>query len=344
MLRSTAFSAATVLALAAGTKAAHADARLLVNCFLPPQHVFCADVLPEWKRRVEEVTEGRVRIVIPATSMAPPPEQLASVRSGIFDAALQFNGFIQNEVVGTTVSMTPFSSGRDAEANSVALWRTHEQFLSDADEYKDVELLSLIVISSADFYSMNDQPIDSMEQLLGRKMWALPGVPAELIKIQDGSVVSGPAVQMTEIVQRGVVDGFVGIPPYAVQAFNLAPYTVSVTRTPKTIFTPTFSFFISDEKWEEIGEEDRALVESVSGEAFAAMAGQLFNKADMAAMSKEDSAEIAVFDASEEFYNDLLVASEPFTSSWIERAGTKGIDGQAALEFYRGLVDELSQR
>lgn len=344
MLNYKIMAAAAAVALTAGATAANANTRLLVNCFFPPQHVICAEILPEWKRQVEEVTDRRVRIAIPATSMAPPPEQMASVRSGIFDAALQFNGFIQNEVVGTAVSMTPFSSGRDSEANSVALWRTYDTFLSEMDEYEGVELLGLMVFSSADFYSMGDQPIDSMEQLTGRKMWALPGVTAELIKNADGSVVSGPAVQMTEIVQRGVVDGFVGIPPYEVNAFNLAPYTVSVTRTPRTIFTPTFSFVINEDKWAEISAEDQAAIESVSGEAFSGMAGRAFNGVDGAAFEAENAGDIATFDASEEFYNDLVAASEPLTARWVERANAKGIDGQAALDFYRAQVDELSNR
>ena len=51
--------------------------------FTPPAHVWC-DLVKDCKR-VEEVTEGRVSVVVPPKSLAPLPEQLNSVRSG-FDA------------------------------------------------------------------------------------------------------------------------------------------------------------------------------------------------------------------------------------------------------------------
>ena len=51
-------------------------------------------------------------------------------------------------------------------------------------------------------------------------------------KQNGGAVISGPAAQMTETIQRGVVDGFVGIPASTAVAFNAMPHAKSVTRTP----------------------------------------------------------------------------------------------------------------
>src|SRR5687768_10167747 len=58
---------------------AQGETRLLINCFAPPQHVMCRDILPAWKESVEKATAKRVTIEFPAKSMAPPPAQWESV-------------------------------------------------------------------------------------------------------------------------------------------------------------------------------------------------------------------------------------------------------------------------
>lgn len=330
-------SAAALITMAT---AATANTRILLNCFTPPKHVWC-EALNDWKLRVEEITEGRVRIVIPAKSMAPPPEQLNSVRSGLFDAGFIFHGFAAQELAGGLVSMNPFTGSDSSEINSVALWKTYSEFFGDRDEYEGIELLGLLVNPGAHFYSMTDAPIASLGDATRRKMWALPGATSALLKENGGSVVSGPAAQMTEIIQRGVVDGFVGVPPETAVAFNVMPYAKSVTRTPRAVFTATFSFFISDEKWAEISDEDRGLILSVSGEEFARRAGSIFDARNAQGVVVEQES-LEVLQASEEFYAELLKAAEPLSAQWVGRVTGMGVDGAAMLARYEELVDQMS--
>ena len=334
-----AISAAALVAMSAS---AQAQTRILLNCFTPPAHVWCAAV-KDWKERVEEVTDGRVRVAIPAKSMSPPPEQINSVRSGLFDAGFQFNGFLAQEVAGVMVSMNPFTGSDKSVVNSVALWRTYQEFFGDIDEFEGVELLALLVNPGANFYSMTDDPILSMEDALNRKMWALPGATAGILKESGGSIVSGPAAQMTEIIQRGVVDGFVGIPPETAVAFNVLPYAKSVTRTPRSVFTATFSFFISDEKWAEISPEDQELIRSVSGEEFAHRVGGIFDSRNASGMELEEE-ELEIHQASDEFYAALRDAGKPFATKWVGRINGMGVDGAAMLARYQELVNELSSQ
>ena len=324
------------------TPPANADTtRVLMNCFFPPQHYMCREILPTWKDEVERVTERRVRVSFPAQSVAPAPEQLAAVRGGIVDAALQMNGFMADEVVGPMVAMTPFSGTSDARANSVALWRTYEKFLSGVDEYDGVTVLGLIAAPGADFYSTTDAPIDSLEAATSRKMWALPGVTSELLKANGGSVVAGPAIQMTEIVQRGVVDGFVGIPAAESVAFNVLPYAKSVTRTRRKIFTATFTVFIADATWERIAQADREAIMGVSGEAFAELAGGTWGAVEAGVLA-EMGESVEVIEAGEAFEAELIEASTPFVDGWVADADAAGFDGRAALDFYLAEVERLS--
>lgn len=332
-------AAALMLPISAG-----AETRLLINCFAPPQHVMCRDILPAWKDNVEKATSKRVTIEFPAKSMAPPPAQWESVTKGVFDGALQFNGFIAKQVAGTRVAMAPFVAVSNAEAMSVALWRTYEKFMADKGEYNEVQLLGLFTAPGADFYSMNDTPLTGIDALKSRKMWALPGVTSTLLKELGTPVVSGPAVQMHEIIARGVVDGFVGIPASDVVAFKLTPYVKSVTVTKRKIFAPAFSFFVSKEKWAKLSAGDQKAIMSVSGEKFAALAGAAWRKLEDGATAELKRAGIRFVEAAPAFEEALVKASAAFTDGWVKEAGAKGIDGKAALEFYTRTLAELLAR
>ena len=155
---------AVTLLMVATANLAQAETRILLNCFPPSKHAICK-ILGTWGSQVEDVTEGRVRVTIPAKSMAPPPEQLNSVRGGLFDASFMFLAFGANEIAGPLVSMNPFTSGPSSEANSTALWQTYDEFFGDRDEFEGVKLLGLAVNPGANFYSMTDEPIASLDPM-----------------------------------------------------------------------------------------------------------------------------------------------------------------------------------
>lgn len=332
-IRAFTVGAALTAALTTIPASAQAKTRLLVNCFWPASHFACREVLPHWLEEVERVTEGRVTGILPPKSVAPPPEQLAAVEKGLADVAVQFNGLIQNRVTGPLVAMQPFTGTHDAEQMSRALWATNRAFFPD--EFGTVHLLSQFVISPGELYSQNDTPINSVEELAGRKMWALPGPLAAIAKNLGSGVVSSPAVKSNEIISRGVVDGHLGLDPQAVRAFQLMPYTKSTTMFETAIYSTSFSVFINQDKWAEISAEDQAAIMSVSGEVLGAAFGARWNKAAEGAIAAYAEAGIEVVQADPAFEAALTEASVFVTEGWLKAASEAGIDGAAALDFYK---------
>lgn len=328
-------------AIAAASLATAADAktRLLVNCFWPASHFACSEVLPAWIDEVERVTDGRVTGILPPKSVAPPPEQLAAVEKGLADVAVQFNGLIQNRVQGPIVAMQPFIGNRNAEAMSKALWATNQQFFPD--EFDTVHLLSQFVISPGELYSQTDTPINSVDELAGRKIWALPGPLAEIAKKVGSGVVSTPAVKSNEIISRGVVDGHLGLDPQAVYSFQLIPYTKSTTRFANAIYTTSFSVFINEKKWAEISPEDQAAIMGVSADVLGAAFGKRWDEAAAEAEGLYAENGIEVLDADPAFEQAMTEASAFVTEEWLKTASDAGIDAQGALDFYKSQITEL---
>ncbi len=329
------------IAIACTASAASANTRIIVNCFWPPQHFVCTQVLPGWLDEVERVTEGRVRGNIPPKSVAPPPEQLASVEKGIVDAAVQFNGLIGNRVNGALTAMQPFSGSFNGPAMTQAAWETREKFYPD--EFDTVELLAQWVITPGRLFSNTDTPILTVEDFASRKMWALPGPLANIAKELGAAVVATPAVQSNEVIANGVVDSHLGLGGDAIQSFQVIPYTKSMTRFSRPVYTTSFSFVINKDKWAEISAEDQAAIRAMSQEWVGMKASATWDSVSAGVYAKFDELGITVHDADPALEARLVEAAGPITAAWVEKASAAGIEAEAALAFYRERAAELSR-
>jgi TRAP-type C4-dicarboxylate transport system substrate-binding protein len=329
-----------VLALA-GLAPLPAQAQTIVyNCFFPPQHYTCRAMLGDWSKEIEKATSGRVKFNVPPKTLAAPPDQYDGVVNGVMDGAIQFNQFIANKVTGIQVGQLPFIGTEAAESGSVALWRTYEKFFADKNEYGPVKLLAVYATNGAEFFSMTDQPITTIEDIKSRKMWALPGVTANVIKGTGSAVVAGPAVQMLEIISKGVVDGYTGVPYSSVVQFKLADYTKSVTVFKHKIFTPTFSFFIHEKKWNEISAADRAAIVGLSGEKISRHFGRIQDSFQNKYREQLLKGGFKVVQGDDAVLAQLEAIGQPMVDAWLKKVAAMGVDGKAVIAYYRSVLDE----
>jgi TRAP-type C4-dicarboxylate transport system substrate-binding protein len=334
MMRCTfAAGAVAALGLLAPVPAAAAET-LLFNCFFPPRHYVCADFLPEMGRRIEAATDGRVRLQVPPGTLAAPPEQYEAVRNGVMDGAVQFNGFLREQVPGMQFGLLPFVGQAQAEASSVAIWNTFQTHFGGEDAFGDAVLLSVFAYNGGDFYSVTDTPITSVDDVARRKIWAVPGATANTIAATGASVVSGPAVQMLEIVSKGVVDGHVGVPQSEVTQFKLTDYTRSVTVFPEKIFQASFSFFVSKAAWERIDEADRAAIEAALGVDFARWMGAFQDKVFDVAHEELKAAGVDFVEGDPAMLEAMKALGKEQVDAWIATVGAAGVDGAQVLADY----------
>ena len=167
--------------------------------------------------------------------------------SGIFDVAFSINPFIKSKAPLLEVSSLPWLV-EDAEAASVAFWRTYQKYFASKKQFPDVQLLSVFNFTGGQLYSLTETPINSMAELKQRKMWALPGEAADLLKNLGISPITSPAVQISESVSRGVVDGYYGLILDGAVDFKAAPYTKVITLFPLGATSSGFSMFITKRK------------------------------------------------------------------------------------------------
>ncbi|WP_424988515.1 TRAP transporter substrate-binding protein DctP [Microbulbifer sp. S227A] len=321
--------------------AATAETVITYNNFTPPTH-FSWEVLRDWAAQVEEKSEGRIRIEFPAKSVAPPPKVLDAVRKGAADAGYMANVFAQKFAPGTGMTMTPWMHRGDAEAAGVALWEVYQEHFIDKDNWKGVELLGLFHFANANMCSVDGAPLDSVAALQERKVWALPGTTAALLKALDISVSSGPAVQIQELVSRNVVDAYAGITYDAIDKFGAGPYTKYCIDFEAAPTSTNFSHFISSRVWKRLSPQDQQVLRDLSGEHLARMMGRAINAAQAASKAKLRESGVDIQTPTPELLAGLKEGSKPVIATWIASVGDYDVDGMAILEQVRARIVELT--
>ena len=323
------------------TSSAAAQTTLLLSTFFPKGHALTAQVLVPWAKDVERQTNGAVKIEFSPSSLAPPPAQMEMVQKGIADISAQYSGLVPNRLHLPLLSEVPGVS-TTSEAMSVAMWRTYEKYFRPADEFKGVKLLGLLVFPPQGFWGVTDKPILSIEQLKESRIATTPGIHARAFGAVTTGVTAGPAFKYFELVSKGTVDAYVAATPLDVIGFNLAPYTKNLVRLKGVGTAGTFALVMNEGKWKALSPSVQAEVMKVCGEAFARRMSAL-DKAAAADMDKLREQGLKIVNASDSYSAALQKAFAFIATDWIAEAKTRGVDGQAALEYYRSEQVKLAK-
>lgn len=335
-----------IVALAAAccglfSASAFAKTTVLFNVFVP-HRFFMYPVFVKWGQDVARVTDGRVTVQIPEASVAPPPGQWNAVRGGVADGAFIFNSFAPASVKRLqTFGQLPFIGGSDLPAAAVAYWRTYVKYFAAHEATPGVKVIGVFLAPGGQMYSLTDKPITTLAELKSRKMWALPGTPAALMKRLGVPFVSGPSVRQQQLFSRHVVEGAIGSSADAMVSFQGAPYCKSSTVFPQGVDMPSFTAFISQSKWDSLGKADQAAIMKVSGETLAremGEAGAAANARSHAAMRKMG---IVFLHASPALTAAVERPAAGIIGEWIKQARAAGVDGRAALDYFKAQQEQL---
>lgn len=330
-MKSNTLRAAICIAAILAPAMAAAQTTTLFNSFIGAQHPINTRILRPWTDDITKATGGRVKFDMPTTSLSAPPQQMEGVTKGVMDMAYGFHGFLNN-VKLSPVAHLPFIN-TSARGGSIALWRTYEKYFAKADEYKDVHLIGLFVGLPGPVYGMKG-PINGIADMKGTKMYGLPGVAARILEAAGAGVVAAPAVRSHEIISGGTVDAFAGYAVLDAVSFNTMQYAKAVTDVPGHLTVPSFAMFMNKKKWASIPQADRDIITKMSGEALAARF-VIYDEIEIKARADSAAKGIVFGTASPAFVAELQKLAAPIEQAWLADAAKLGVDGPAALAFYK---------
>lgn len=320
--------------IAAGLLAAQpasAQTEVLINNYLPPKHPFQTQIVAPWVEDVAKATNGAVVPKLSAAAVGPPPKNWQTVTKGVADVVVLANLFQPKRIQLPPVAEIPLNSG-SSEKTSAALWTTHEKFFAAANEYDGAVLLGSFSLTPNVIHS-GTGPIVTLDDLKGYKLRASPGVATNVLKeLGAVPVASGPS-KIFGLISKGVVDG-VAVPAHGLLAFRMEPYIKSVTTFPGGMSNTTFSLLMNKDKWDSLTPEQQEQVMSVSG-AYVSSKGPGMDRIANGAMKKLQDNGGQVVEADPAVIAVIRQFADKMEADWIATANAKGIDGPAALAFFR---------
>jgi TRAP-type C4-dicarboxylate transport system substrate-binding protein len=332
--------AASLVAALAALTAAHADTTLTMNVAMPRASSFFIGLYEPWKEAVESASNGRIKVEMPAASLAPIARQWDMVASGIADVAMTPDDFIRQRVKLPFLAEIPFLAPNSVAA-TLAIWRTQQKFFAPANEYRGMKLLGMW-LNGGNTLMTKDRPVKTLDDFRGLKIWvSSPNLKNAIAAFGATPVPSQGSSDMFDYMSGGVVDGAVtGMG--SLISFQLSRYVKDITTFPGQLGYNVFSFFMNEKTYERLSPEDRAVIDAVSYEKISRTAAQGFVDQDRRGDAAVQQYAIAVNPASAEFMAALKPRIEFYKTEWFAAAKERGVDAQAAYDYFAATAQEIA--
>jgi TRAP-type transport system periplasmic protein len=325
--------AATFVAFSQGLHAQQVVS-LSVASWAGPNHSISAVGLKNWSQALEQKTNGTLRLEI---SFPPvnPAVMYDRVREGISDLAWGFNGYTPGRFVAYQIVEMP-AIGGNAEAMSVAYWRTHEKYLSKLDEYKGVRLVSLFAQPPSVIHTR--KKIASIEDMKGLKIRGGGGVQGDVALALGMVPVQAPVSQAYPMLKDGVVDGTF-FPAETALSFKLNEVTVSQMGFKEGLFGGSYFVIMNPDKFKSLSPAHRKAIEETSGEWLARTIGKAWEGAERAAIAQLEKSFVM---APDDLNKNVMARVKPIETKFLGELKSKGVDSTGAMSFLRSEVKKLS--
>ncbi len=326
----------SVMALAA-SPSAHAETTIRLHTWASPKHLINAVILPGWKAAVEKATDGRVKVEISYPPKMPPPRVFDRVAAGVADVGWGLHAYTPGRFTLTEIAELPFWNAMPSQI-AMAHWRTHNKFFVDANEHRGVKLLAFMSTNSGALQTRF--PVTELADVKGKKFRVSGGIAKE-VAIRLGIVpVGAPAPKVYSMLQQGVVDGVL-MPPETASSFKLAEVTEQMTLVPEGLYYSSFYIIMNQEKFDSLSKQDQDALMSVSGEALVKAASVPWDQANSIGFEAAKEHNVNVVTASAAVQAELHTRLDSIRDDWAAAADKNGVDGKAALAYFRAQIEAL---
>ena len=98
---------------------------------------------------------------------------------------------------------------------------------------------------------------------------------------------------------------------------------------------------MNERTYNNLDEKDREIIDQLSGEYVARMAGAAWGAADKTSLEAGQAKGIEIIEADEALIAGVRERTQRFEQAWLDAAAAKNIDGQAALKDFYHQLEQL---
>ncbi|WP_375688955.1 TRAP transporter substrate-binding protein [Pseudooceanicola sp. LIPI14-2-Ac024] len=333
--------AAGAVAALLGSAAWAQDVTLKMHQFLPGQAVVPTQVLDVWADRVQEQSDGRIKVDhYPAMQLGgKPPELVDQVIDGVADVIWTVTGYTPGRFPRSEAFEQPFTM-TNAEDTSRAYWEYVEKNMLDQD-FKDMHIIAVWVHGPGLIHSK--EPVSSVGDLNGVKLRAPTRVTNKLFTDLGATPVGMPVPAVPEALSKGVIDATV-IPWEVTTALKVSELVGNHTEFgDNSLYTTTFIFAMNKDKYESLPDDLKAVIDANSGAEFSAFAGKVMQDADAPARKIAVDRGNTIIELSEEQVQEWKDAAAGVETWWVEEQTAAGLNAQELLDEAKALIKAHSE-
>lgn len=310
---------------------------LKLSHFVPVKHVHHEKVLEPWARKIEALTNGRVRItIIPNQELGSASEQYDLVYEGVADISFGLPDYTPGHFPLTACIKLPFMI-KSAEAGSLVLWDTYEKYLKN--EYKDVKVLALSCVGPAQLFTTKKH-VKTLEDLRGMKIRTPDPFVSKVLEQLGAIPVKRTITEAYGVLKSGEVDGIVS-PWEGMNSFKF--YEPCKYYTVINLYSMPLFVIMNKHKYESLPEDIRKIIDKNSGEKLSALSGRVYDQEDIKGRKlAEENGGITYQLPPKEVERWKRVAM-PIGDEWIEDMRAKGLLGQEVLSHVVDLLVQLQR-
>lgn len=319
-----------------------AETVLTVSSWVPQTHFIYTDILLPYAEQVAKATEGRVTLNIMPAPLGAPPQHFELARTGVADITWGNFTYEPERFTALWFAEFPFV-GTDAEAGSVALWRTYENDLADNAAFDGVHMLAVGLLGGGQIHH-GSKNIVSPEDMANQKVRIGGPIQTRIMESLGAVPVAAPPTKAYELLEGGVIDASLH-PVESVMNFRLEEALTHHTIVPGGLYDSSFFIVMNEAKWDSLDEADRAAIDAISGEALSRLWGQQFDAQSEKAMGLFTAAGHEFSEPSPELMAAITAVSDSMVAEWVEAAKAAGVaDPEALRAGYLATYAELAAK
>lgn len=302
-----------------------------------PNHFLHADILQPLGKEIEEKTQGRVKLEFLPKVVGTVPSQFDVVRDGLADMVLIVEGYSPGRFVGAQMGELPFLSESIAVL-APSYWTAFKKHIEPMGDYEGTHVVVSVPSVSGNIFTVG-KAIEKAADMKGLKLRVSGASTVRIAELLGVTPVQKPANEMFELLSTRVIDGTFGTGENVLLANKLGDVVPNMTIVPGGLYRSVISLLINEDAWNRISEEDRKLIDSLSGEVLARKIGVAYDRIEGDARKGYVDSGKTIRTLEGPAMTEMKSLLAPIEASWIEAATKAGMkDPAGALAEFKATI------
>lgn len=307
--------------------------------FAPAVHPIETVIVQGWAKRVEEATNGRVKVTsYPGETLLKAAETYDGVVNGIADIGIAPFGYTRGRFPLIEIFDLPGFDYKNAKVASRVAWEAVKEI--NPEEARDFK--PLFLFSTGPGHLLTKEPVRNLEDLRKMKI-RVTGLSTKTMELLGVTPVALSQAETYEALTKGLVDGNLA-PTEVLKSWKQAEVVKYITLTP-FLYTSAFYFAMNNDVWNSLPADMQTAIEEVTEQFFEEEAAGMFEDLSAEGMKygvEEKGMEVITLSADETAkWKELL---KPMHDDYVGQMESKGLPGAEMLELVKDLTAKYNEK